>query len=116
MQVGELKTSVKKEDKKLEVSAKNKLTAIILSVFFSYWSWLYTYKKNYVKFWASLGIISIIITIIVILAINLNGELFIDYGTWIWLFWLICGGGIWLWALLDNAARPDSFYENYPNG
>jgi len=89
VQVRELKGSNKKEDKRVEVSAKNKTTAIMLSVFFSYWSWLYTYKKNYKKFWLGFGIVSSIITIIVLLIIIFNSELFIAYGTWIWLLWLI---------------------------
>lgn len=122
VQVKELKTSIKKEDQKLKFPAKNKSIAIILSVFFSFWSWLYTYKKNYIKFWISFGITLIIITIIpivIIIDISLSSvifaEIFAKYGVLIWLFWLIYNGGIWLWALLDNAARPASFYENYPN-
>ncbi len=119
VQVGELKTPIKREDEKIKVPVKSKLTAVLLSVFLGYWSWLYTYKKNYAKFWISLGGIMVIIIIIfalVILVINYNMALFVNYGTWIWLFWLMCNGGIWLWALIDNATKSDSFYENYPNG
>jgi len=41
---------------------KKKSTAIFLAIFFSYWSWLYTYKKNITKFWIcfSINIIAII--------------------------------------------------------
>jgi len=119
VQVGELKTLIKKEDEKIKVPVKSKLTAVLLSAFLGYWSWLYTYKKNHAKFWISLGVILaiiIIIFVLVIIVINYNAALFENYGTWIWLFWLMCNGGIWLWALIDNATKSDSFYDNYPNG
>ena len=41
-------------------------------------------------------------------------KIFTNYGTWIWLFWILNSGAIWLWALLDNSLKPVSFYINYP--
>ena len=39
---------------------KNKVVAVVLAVFLGYWAWLYTYGKNSLKFWSTLGIFIII--------------------------------------------------------
>jgi len=93
------------------VRAKSKAVAITLAVFFGYWSWLYMYKYNYVKFWIGFIVIAIGKINITVRALNLEpGELTSDN---IWLIWVICSICIWLWALVDNIIKPDSFYENY---
>jgi hypothetical protein len=51
---------------------KSKSTAIVLAVFFSFWSWLYTYRKNLVKFWIILSL-----NIIAAIVIFINGSIFI---------------------------------------
>ncbi len=96
---------------------KNKSAAVILSIFFSYWSWLYTYKINLKKFWVSLSIIFIYIISIISISVSFGFEnVFMYYGTWVWFFWIILSGSIWLWALLDNSIKSSSFYINYPKG
>ena len=35
---------------------KSKAVAVILAVLFSFWTWCYTYKRDYVKFWVGLGV------------------------------------------------------------
>lgn len=68
--------------------AKSQSTAVILAVFFGFWTWVYTYKKDAWKFWLNLGLS--IITI----------------GIW---------GVIvaWPWAIIDAAVKPSSFYESF---
>ncbi len=63
---------------------RKKTTAVLLAVFFGYFSWIYTWEKNKNKFW-----------------INLALALF-GFG--------IIG---WLWAIIDNASKPSEFYQNY---
>ena len=42
--------------------------------------------------------------------------MFINYGTWIWLCILLSNGGTYIWALVDNIKKSQSFYIDYPNG
>ena len=55
---------------------KSKSTAIVLAIFFSFWSWLYTYRKNLVKFWIILSL-----NIIAAIVIFINGLIFIGITT-----------------------------------
>lgn len=104
VQIKEIETSFKKEATASNPNAKSKAAAVVLAVFFGYWSWVYTYGRNGLKFWVTfVGAPAVIITI----AHFLN-----EYGT---LFIFIGFAAVWIWAIADNAIRPNSFYENYPN-
>ena len=67
--------------------AKDKTVAILLAVFLGLWTWLYTYDQDAQKFWINLAI-SVV-----------------TCGAW--------GFGAWIWAIIDVAGRPESFYKNY---
>lgn len=69
---------------------KDKTTAILLAVFLGFWTWLYTYKKDAWKFWLNLAL-SIVLLIIA--------------------YPLVA----WIWAIIDVAVKPESFYKNFPN-
>jgi uncharacterized membrane protein YvbJ len=47
-------------------ASKNKVVSILLAVFLTFWTWLYTYKRDWWKFW--LGLIISSVPILVILA------------------------------------------------
>jgi len=82
-----------KENKKYvkpKYGTKSRSTAMILAVFFSFWSWLYTYRENGYKFW--IGLI-------------------ICLTCW-WLFF-IPNIAIWIWAMVDNNSRSEEWYEEY---
>jgi len=106
------------EEKKLKgLNPKSKSAAVILSIFFSFWSWLYTYKINFKKFWIIFSIFFAYLIGIISISVQFDpANIFTKYGTWIWLFWLLYSGSVWLWALLDNSLKPTSFYVNYPKG
>lgn len=71
---------------------KSKATAVLLAIFFGYWTWLYTYRRDAALFW-----------------INLVAS-FITVGAW----WVLVS---WPWAVICTAVRPsDTFYANYPYG
>ena len=103
------------------VTHKSKTTAVVLAVFFSYWSWLYTYRRSRIKFWIVLSIAMIwyfVYFVIIIDTMSFLTEHSINYyltnwGNWSFLasFYFI---GVWLWAIVDNAIKPNSFYKNYP--
>ena len=61
---------------------KEKSVAVILAVFLSYWSWLYTYKQDAVKFW-----IGLIISCIGIFMLFIPNVI------------------VWLWAIIDQSTK-----------
>ena len=69
---------------------KTKSTSVVLAVLFGLFAWLYTYQKDSWKFWLNLA-----------LAV-------LTLGIW--------GIGAWIWAIIDTAVRPSSWYEAFPNG
>ena len=66
---------------------KDKTVAILLSIFFGFFAWIYTWEKDKWKFWVGLG--GTIITI--------------GYGYF----------AFWIWAIVDAAIRKQEFYNNY---
>lgn len=69
---------------------KSKTTAVLLACFLSFWTWLYTYKKNTWKFWVGL--------VLGIAGIPLYG---------------IPAIAVWIWAIIDVSIKPRSYYEEY---
>jgi hypothetical protein len=88
--------------------SKTKVSAVILTILFGLFGWLYTYKKNKVKFWVALAIVIFLLIIYLATAELVIGALILP-------FFYVVSFGLWLWALLDNALKPNSFFENYPN-
>ena len=68
---------------------KNKTTSVLLAVFLGLWTWLYTYKRDSWKFWLNLGLSIVTVGI-----------------------WFVIA---WVWAIIDVAIRPTSWYESFPN-
>lgn len=117
-------------------AGKRKTPAVVLAVFFGYWAWLYTFKVNKNKFFIGLGL-GLIISIISISSAVANSRNQTYYQACINDFVygstslteciqyqpnytmtfvaLAMSFGVWLWALIDNARRPESFYQAYPN-
>ncbi len=77
-------------------SSRNKTVAVLLAVFLSFWTWLYTYQRDKQKFWMGLGlaILGVITSFFII------GD-FILFG-------------VWVWAIVSTAARPERDYLMYP--
>lgn len=74
----------------LQPMPKDKTAAVLLAVFLGFWTWLYTYKKDAWKFWLNLAL-SIV---------------------FIWILYPVIA---WVWAIIDVAVKPDSYYRNFPN-
>jgi len=81
---------------------KSKTTAVLLAVFLSFWTWLYTFKVDASKFWIGLGVGvgSFILRAAVMSAFSAAVV-------------VLAPLAIWIWAIVDTAARPDSFYRGY---
>ena len=75
--------------------AKDKTVAVLLAVFLTFWTWLYTYQQSKVKFWVGLGLsfLGIILTAVFV-------GLFILFG-------------VWLWAVIDAVSKPQYWYSGY---
>lgn len=72
------------------VFPKSKGTAVVLAIFLGFWTWVYTYQKDAWKFWLNL-----VLTVL-------------SFGFW--------GIVAWIWAVIDAAVRPSSWYDNFPLG
>jgi hypothetical protein len=121
-------------------STKSKTTAVVLAVFLSFWTWLYTFKVNKTKFFIGLGV-GFVAWIMQIASLLLTADDIDYYAACIddevyygadpvqalaectsyapdYTLAFLAGFmtfGIWLWAVIDNARKPVSFYEGYPS-
>ena len=81
------------------IERKDRNTAILLAIFLGPWTWVYTYRKDAWKFWLNfvlnLTLFNPFLTIFILLIPN------------------IC---LYIWAIVDVAAKPQQFYDNYPFG
>jgi hypothetical protein len=68
---------------------KSKTTALLLAIFLGFWTWCYTYKRDAWKFWLNL--------ILTVLTLGFYGLV------------------AWIWAIIDVAVKPDTFYSKFPN-
>lgn len=80
------------------VMPKSKTTAVVLAVCLGVWTWLYTYRLDAKKFWIGIagGVVGFVLSLIVV-------------GYFILL-------GLWIWAIVDAASKPDAYYQQFPNG
>jgi len=90
-------------DKVNQSSNKTKMSAVLLAIFLGIFAWLYTIKKSAAKF---------IIGFFVPIAI-LAPYIYMEWIFFLFLFFIACFA-MWLWALIDIAIKPESFYTNYP--
>ncbi len=111
---------------------KNKNTAVLLAVSLSWWTWLYTYKRDTWKFWLGLGIGVVSVGLIFAYIINVFAYAINVVGLATsgslnepqlvgnisgWTNWatvaLIAGFGVWVWAIVDAAVKSGEWYNSY---
>ncbi len=68
---------------------KDKSVAVILAVFLSFWTWLYTYSLNSKKFW--IGIL-----------VSIFGMIVLGF---------LAPFGVWIWAIVDSVSRDTKEYK-----
>ena len=78
---------------------KKKTTSILLAVFLSGWTWLYTYDRDRKKFWIFIGAGFVAFFLTITAGIG-----------------VLIGLGTWIWSIVDVCQKPDSWYSNYPRG
>lgn len=97
-------------------AVKAKSTAVVLSVFLGIWSWLYTYKENAHKFWITFPILAaLFVTLLTfaVLASSYPSEAEIAIRLTVARVWQFLVVGFWLWAIIDNATKPQTFFLSY---
>ncbi len=72
--------------------------AVLLAVFFSFFTWLYTYAEDAVRFWIGLGVNLAGAALYVALALTSSKP------GWI-VVWLLPSLAVWLWAIVTQANR-----------
>jgi hypothetical protein len=79
---------------------KSKTVAIILAVLFSYWTWLYTFKRDRVKFFAAL-----VLSLAAFAGYYVVSRLsYVSFGISIIL---------WIWPLIDTLKKSSEWYAGY---
>lgn len=111
---------------------KNKNTAVTLAVSLSWWTWLYTYKKDIWKFWlgSAIGVFSTGLTFAYIINMFRNVMTMVEQAmlgslnetelagstsgltNWIIVAW-IAGLGLWSWAIVDTVVKSREWYNSY---
>jgi len=126
IQIKKLEVETQAIEKEQKITPKIKSLAIFLAVFLSFFTWLYTYKKNASKFWFSLGFTIVIFAInyawyyilmgyassISDYIISFNFTVYIVYAIAYYATIII----FWLWAVIYSCIKSQSFYTNYPKG
>jgi hypothetical protein len=82
---------------------KSRSTAVILAVFFSFWSFLYTYSVSARKFWVGFGI-SFLAVVFVIIARDVLSNNTTSYTGEPLV--VVLGVGVWIWSIIDRATTP----------
>ena len=92
---------------------KRKKTSVLLAVFLGFWSWLYTWRKDWPQF-----IVGAVLHCVVAPALFAMGA-FGDVGGFAVQTALICAAVllqavVWFAAIIDAVATPSGWYANYP--
>jgi hypothetical protein len=82
----------------VSAGGKKKGVALVLAIFFSFFTWLYTFKRDSKKFFIGLGAW--------ILVIILG---FVGVGAFLGILMF----AIWIWGIADVARKNDEWYRSY---
>lgn len=79
-----------------QVGAKSRTAAVVLAVFLSFWSFLYTYSNSASKFWLGFGLSigSLILAVIIDDATHSNAAAGL---------WALIALGVWIWSIVDRS-------------
>jgi hypothetical protein len=97
-------TAVAKEWVITEFKSKSKTTGLLISIFFGPWTWLYTYSKDWWKFW-----VGILAGYGFIIARSLtNNDTFMA-------LWVLSILIIWIISIVNTSRRNQAWYELFYN-
>ena len=81
------------------IGAKSRTAAVLLAVFLSFWSFLYTYRISTWKFWLGLGLN----VFGLILGLSIGSAAHSPAGT---VVWFLIALGVWIWSIVDRTITP----------
>jgi len=85
-------------------TTKEKETAILLSIFTSFFTWAYLYDKNIIKFW--IGLVASIVSIII-------AKFSFDVQSAYWYWSLIPLVMVWVFAIIDVSLKNKGYYKSF---
>jgi hypothetical protein len=103
--------------------AKSKTTAVLLAVFLSFWSWLYTFKRDQWKF-----LVGLVVALVGFVLLIVGGNERRNDVSFACQFNHQCAGilpsvlgvlvplGIWIWAIIDVSVKSSQWYQRYSDG
>ena len=78
---------------------KSRAVAVVMAVFLSFWSFLYTYRSNRWKFWLGLSLSTGFLSLNVIDEALNGGQI---SARAVWLFDIV-NLGVWVWSIIDRS-------------
>jgi RNA polymerase subunit RPABC4/transcription elongation factor Spt4 len=101
---------------------KSKTVAVVMAVFLSAWTWVYTWKVNKKKFWIAIGLWVVEVILFSVGASEAANKIVCtpggpcvfrsgSVGATIIFAWLI-GLGIWLWSIIDASTKSQAYYAS----
>ncbi|HZD64947.1 MAG TPA: zinc-ribbon domain-containing protein [Acidimicrobiales bacterium] len=106
-------------------STRSKTAAILLAVFLSFWTWLYTFRWNATKFWIGLGVsVGSWLLASIVGAETYTVSYYDVYGYYhpgngagipLIVLGVLASIGIWVWAIVDTAMTREADFSNYPD-
>lgn len=81
---------------------KSRAVAVVLAVFLSFWSFLYTYSTAKWKFWTGLGIVVAAWLLVILVAASNNGT----GSPGVAGVFGLASLGVWIWAIVDRSVTP----------
>jgi hypothetical protein len=92
---------------------KSKLVSILIAVFLSFFTWIYTYNRNGWKFWLGFALSGIpLLTAAVFLEFYISDISWLPDDLLIFLSYAL-PMAVWAWAILDSAIKSREWYAGY---
>jgi RNA polymerase subunit RPABC4/transcription elongation factor Spt4 len=100
---------------------KSKTTAVLMAVFLTAWTWVYTWKVNKKKFLIALGLWVLEIILFSIGASEAASKFVCTPGgacsfqsgsSGLIIFAWLIGLGIWIWAIVDTSTKSQAYYAS----
>lgn len=92
-------------------NGKSKVASILLAIFLGFWTWLYTYKRNFWKFWIALGV-----WILYLIISTVGYYRHTNIPTPVELLMLLAIFGLWIWSIIDASTKNKDWYLFYNYG
>lgn len=97
----------------LPASPKTKTAAVLLAVFLSYWTWLYTLQRDKVKF--IVGVVLSVFVLFVRFGVDMYEHTPLRALWYLLPLFGLANIGLWIWSIIEASVRSRDWYESYPN-